>query len=75
MVKGGVEFEHSPEEGLVLRIKPPFGSLVSGETRKHARAARKEMLMVLRSLIDGAISRIDEKEKQSEKTSTRIEVQ
>jgi hypothetical protein len=41
MPKGSIEWEHSPEEGLVLHIKPGLGELFTGETRKHALAARK----------------------------------
>ncbi len=74
MAKGTIEWEHNPEEGLVLRIKPGLGALFSGETRKHVIAARKEMLMALRSIIDVAVTRMEEKEKKTEKRRTKIDV-
>jgi hypothetical protein len=75
MPKGSIEWEHSPEEGLVLHIKPGLGELFTGETRKHALAARKEMLLAIRGLIDIVVNRLEEKEKKAEKHRTRIEVQ
>ena len=75
MVKGMIEWEHSPEEGLVLHIKPGLGGLLTGETRSHALAARKEMLLAFRGLIDIAVNRLEEKEKKTEKRRTKIEVQ
>lgn len=74
MVKGSIEWEHDPEGGLVLRIKPAFGEMFTGETRKHALAARKEMLLALRGLIDIAVRGMEEKEKKTEKRS-KIQVE
>jgi hypothetical protein len=74
MVKGSIEWEHNPEEGLVLRIKPALGELFTGETRKHVLAARKGMLLALRGLIDIAVKRMEEKEKKTEKRGAKIEV-
>jgi len=48
---------------------------VPDETRGHVRAARKEMLLALRSLIDAAIGRVEEAEKKAEKHRTKIEVE
>ncbi len=77
MAKGSIEWEHTPEDGLVLRIKPAGGGIFSGETRKHAMAARKEMLLAIRSLIDVAVSRMEEKEKKAGtgKGATKIKVE
>ncbi len=75
MVKGSIEWEHNPEEGLVLRIKPPFGMKDAGETRKHVMAARKEMLLALRGLIDVAVKHLEEKEQRTEKPRTKIKVE
>jgi hypothetical protein len=74
MVKGSIEWEHD-QEGLVLRIKPALGELINGETRKHALAARREMLLAFRSLIDIAVKRLEEKEKQTEKPVTKKAVE
>ena len=75
MVKGYIEWEHTEEEGLVLRCKPSFMDLVNGETRQHAMAARKEILLTMRSLIDVAIKRTDEKETKPGQHGVKIKVE
>jgi hypothetical protein len=75
MVKGMIEWEHDPENGLVLRIKPAMPGLFNGEACKHARAVRKEMLLTLRGLIDMAVKGLEEKEKKTEQKTTRIPVE
>ena len=75
MLSGSIEWEHRPGEGLVLRLKPPLDKIVPDETRGHIRAARKEMLLALRSLVDAAIVREEEAGKKTEKRRTKIEVE
>ena len=75
MLSGSIEWEHRPGEGLISRFKPPLGEVVPDETRGHVRAARKEMLLALRSLVDAAIGRVEEVEKKAEKRRTKIEVE
>ena len=75
MLSGSIEWEHRPGEGLILRFKPPLGKIVPDETRGHVRAARKEMLLALRSLVDAAIVREEEAGKKAEKRRTKIEVE
>ena len=75
MVKGTIQWEHTPEEGLVVRIKPAMPGLFTGETRKHVKAARKEMLLAIRNLIDIAVTHMDAKENKDQKQATKIEVQ
>jgi hypothetical protein len=41
----------------ILKCKPPA---VPEEFKSHTRAARKEMLLALRSLLDTAIQRVEE---------------
>ncbi len=74
MAKGSIEWEHNPDDGLTLHIKPALGLLFNDETRRHAMASRKEMLLTLRSIIDVAITRLETKEKKTEKRGTKIEV-
>ncbi len=45
------------------------------ETRGHFRAAQKEMLLAVRSLVDEAIRYVEEAEKPRAKKRTKIEVQ
>ncbi len=70
-----LEIEHHPGEEVVLRFKTPSLSLMPEETRSHFRAARKEMLLALRSLLDKAIERVEEVEKTKAKKRTKVEVQ
>jgi hypothetical protein len=72
MIGGMIEWEHHPGEEFVLRFKPPLGKIAPDEVRAHAKAARKEILMALRSLIDAAIAGSEEEEK---KHPTKIEVE
>jgi hypothetical protein len=75
MLSGSIEWEHRPDEGLILRFKPPLGKIMPDETRGHVRAARKEMLLALRSLVDAAIVREEEANKKAGKRRTKIEVE
>ena len=75
MVKASIEWEHSKENGLVLRIKPPFGLVSPGSVCRHARTASKEMLLAVRGLIDMTVNRIEAKEKECGQHGTKIEVQ
>jgi hypothetical protein len=75
MTKGSIEWEHNQKDGLVLRIKPPIMGLDAGEVKQHARAARKEMLLTFRSLIDAALTRTDEKEEKAAKSGKKIKVE
>ena len=72
MIGGIIEWEHHAGEEFLLRFKPPLGKIVPDEARGHVKAARKEMLLALRSLIDAAIARSEETEK---KQPTKIEVE
>ncbi len=75
MAKGSLEWEHTPGQELILKIRPPFGEIFSDEARKHARAARKEMLLTVRSLIDIAVKRMEEKENKTKTQGTKIPVE
>ena len=72
MMGGFIKWEHRPGEEFVLRIKPPQGKIVPEEIKSHIRAARKEMLLAMRSLIDSALTRLDEKKKGN---PSKIEVE
>ena len=72
MAKGIVEWEHHPGEELVLRFKPPGCKVLPDSTREHFLAARKEILLALRSFLDSAIERMERAEKE---TKTKIEVE
>ena len=75
MIKGCIEWEHNQEDGLMLRIKPPMVGLATGEALQHAMAARREILLTLRSLIDVAIKRTDKKESKAKQRGTKIKVE
>lgn len=78
MRKGGdamggkvLEVEHQPGEEWVLHFKPPMLRLLPEEVRSHLYGARKEGLLALRSLLDHAIERIEEREKAKGKGKTK----
>ena len=75
MKKGSIEWEESEEEGLVIRIKPAPHKMVSAEVREHAAAVRKELLLLVKSLIDVAVTGMGEKESNSKKGRTKIKVE
>ena len=56
-----IEVDIDAEEGFTLRVKP-FG-LFPESARGHLVAARKECLLALRSIVDEAVTRMDEKER------------
>ena len=64
-------------QGLREEVKESFQSRANiKDARKHGRAAMKEMLMAWRSLLDGAIERIDEVEKDGgAKRVTKIKIE
>ncbi len=69
-----LEVEHNPgEEEIIVHFRPPK-MLLPPSTRTHLRAAEKEALLALRSLIDAAIETIEEKEKGERKERINIEV-
>jgi hypothetical protein len=72
MTRGVIEWEHRPGDEFVLRFKPPISKIVPDEARGHIRAARKEMLLAVKSLIDATIARLEEEKKGS---PTKIEVE
>jgi hypothetical protein len=71
MSKGSIEWEYDPENGLVLRIRPMFRKMMSGESRARAREFRKDVLTALRSLIDAAVKKMEEGEKTPAKSRNR----
>jgi hypothetical protein len=75
MPSGIIEWEHHPGEQFVLRFKPPLSKILPDDARRHARLARKEVLLAVRSVLDAAIERVEEAEKKAEKRRTKIEVE
>ncbi len=55
-----IDCEMTDEDALVVRIQMPTFRRVLPEARAHMVAARKEMLLALRSLIDAALERMPE---------------
>ncbi len=64
--KAGVKIEEQPEGAFnLLHVSLPLPRMfrLPEETRQHLRAARRERMLAMRSLIDAAIKRLDEGEK------------
>ena len=68
------ECELTEEDELVLRLHVPTFRRVIPETRSHLLAARKEMLLAFRSLIDVALEKVGKEEEQTPRTKS-IEVE
>ena len=79
MVKGGIErpfeYEYRPGEELVLRFRRPMLDLIPAEVHEHLVAGRKELLLAMRSFVDAAISRLEEREGARAKRRTEIKVE
>ena len=69
--------KHVKEAGR--SVARQWGSLIPKEFWQHGRAARREALLALRSLVDSAISRLEEKENPAPKSTpqrkTKVEVE
>lgn len=78
MGDGIFEIERHPDGVIVLRIKSPMVmGLLSDPTKQHLLAAKKELLLALRSMIDSTIEGAEElerKAKSSKIKKTKIEV-
>ena len=68
-----VEIDYSANEGLTLRFRPHSLEMIPESTRRHMRAANKELLLALRSFVDQAIDRM-EPEKKSDRGPRRVTV-
>ena len=75
MDHGNIEWEHNPGEEFVIRFKPPPGKMVPEETVTHVKAAGKEMLLALRSLIDAALEMQEKAEKAGKKAGKRTKIE
>jgi hypothetical protein len=52
-----------------------YSPFLSEEFRQHTKAARREMLLAMRSLLDAAIEHTEEKEEKPKRKATKIEVE
>ncbi len=64
--------EKTKRDELVIRI-PNFFNWIPEDFKSHMRAARREQLLAVRSLIDAAIERMDEGDK-SDRRRGRIDI-
>ena len=70
------ERERAEEREYVIRLRvPKFPHLVRGETLDHLRAARRETLLAIRSVLDAAIEGLEPKSKPEGKGPTKIDVE
>jgi hypothetical protein len=68
------EYEYRPGDELVLRFRRPVIDLIPCEARDHLLTAQKEFLLALRSLVDAAISRMEDHERGESIRRTEIKV-
>jgi len=69
------EYEYKPGDELVLRFRRPVIDLIPCEARDHLMVAQKEFLLALRSLVDAALSRLEEHERGETFHRTEIKVE
>ncbi|HJX61548.1 MAG TPA: hypothetical protein VJ578_03160 [Dehalococcoidia bacterium] len=69
------EYEYRPGDELVLRFRRPVLDLIPCEARDHLLTAQKEFLLALRSLVDAAISRMEEHDRGETFRRTEIKVE
>ncbi len=69
------EIEHHPGGEIVLRFKSLKLWELPDSTREHLSAARREMLLALRSMLDRTIERAERSEETKRKKRAKIEVQ
>jgi len=70
------EVQREPDGEVVIRMKPAKFIVMPELVQGHLRAARKENLLALRSLIDAAIEQVDKSHgKKKEKKREKIEVE
>lgn len=69
------EVEHRPGEEVVLRFKSPKFRVLPDSSRQHLLAARKEILLALRGMLDTAIERTEKSETAKGRRRTKIKVQ
>jgi len=68
-----LEIERNSEE-VVVRFRRPILQLLSNEARAHFKAARKETLLAMRSLLDSAIEHLERSQEKKGKRRAKIEV-
>ena len=68
-----LEIERNAEE-VILRFRQPVLQLLPVEAKAHFKAARKETLLAMRSLLDAAIGRLERSEEARGKKRAKVEV-
>ena len=68
-----LDFERMDDGTYALYFRPPKVDVLPQESREHFREAQRELLLAFRGLVDAAIQRGEEQEKQS-RGARRIEV-
>ena len=69
------EVERVSEEEVIMRLKTKKLRLLPTASREHVRAAGRELLLALRSLVDIGIESLEQREETKRKKKTRIEVE
>ena len=69
------EVEHRPGEEVVMRLKSPKCWGLPDTTKQHLLAARKEILLAVRDMLDRAIERKGKSGAASKRKRTKIKVE
>ncbi len=69
-----LEAERRDDGSVVITFRPPrLDDLLSGDTVGHLLASQKELLLAVRSLLDGAIARTERPERGPGRTRITVE--
>ncbi len=69
------DVEFLPDGEFVLRFRRPKMKEISEEAKVHGKAAAKEGLLLVRSMLDSVIKAMEDSEKEhAEKVAQKIEV-
>ncbi len=74
MAERMIDVQCSSDREMVIRIRPMRLRLLPEATMTHLRTANKEFLLAVRSFIDSAIRRMEQKEKAQPPSRRRVEV-
>jgi len=65
--------QETREREIEFRFRIP--RLIPKETREHLRAAQREILLAVRSVLDCAIDRLEDRGQENQTRTTKIEIE
>lgn len=76
MVERIFQVEREEDGDIVFRFKPPLRMALPDATKQHLLSAQREVLLAMRSALEGAIEQTEEVQRSKvKKEKTKIKVQ